>query len=70
MIKDVKAWEAWEREYLKKEVLTLEQKYRLLDALYEEARDLGIFPLKNPMEGFEVDIRVARILNQNVQKTS
>lgn len=36
---------------------------RLVDALYEEARTLGAFPLKDPLDGIEVDIRVAKALN-------
>jgi hypothetical protein len=31
--------------------------------LYEEARSLGIFPLKEPLDGIESDIHLARRLN-------
>ena len=40
----------------------------LFEALYREARTLGALPLKDPLEGIETDIRLARILN--VHKTS
>ncbi|HKJ67188.1 MAG TPA: hypothetical protein VKA68_04475 [bacterium] len=43
--------------------LSLEKKFRLLDAMYEFARSMGAFPLENPMEGIEVDIRIARVVN-------
>jgi hypothetical protein len=33
------------------------------EALYEEATYLGVFPLKNPLEGLEVDIRIAKVIN-------
>jgi len=36
---------------------------RLFEALYREAKALGVLPLKNPLEGIEKDIRLARILN-------
>lgn len=36
---------------------------RLVDALHQEARTLGIFPLKDPLDGIEVDIRLAKALN-------
>lgn len=36
---------------------------RLLDALYQEARTLGVFPLKDPLDGIETDIRLARVLH-------
>jgi len=35
----------------------------LLDGMYELARALGVFPLVNPLEGLETDIRVAKALN-------
>lgn len=40
----------------------------IFEALYREANALGMFPLRNPLEGIENDIRLARILN--VHKTS
>lgn len=40
----------------------------LVEGLYREAIALGALPLKDPMEGIENDIRLARILN--VHKTS
>jgi hypothetical protein len=33
-----------------------------MDALVEEARALGAWPPGNPLEGIEVDVRVARAL--------
>jgi len=41
---------------------------KIYEALYEEARLLGIFPLKNPLDGIESDILLARVLN--VRKTA
>lgn len=63
MIKDVAFWEAWEREYIAKEPVDFARNLRLLDAMYEHARLLGAFPPADPLEGIEVKIRVARILN-------
>lgn len=36
---------------------------RTFEALYDEAKYIGVFPLKNPLEGIEVDIRVAKVIN-------
>lgn len=36
---------------------------RICEALYREAVTLGIFPLQDPLEGIEVDIRLAEVLN-------
>ena len=63
MIKDVALWEAWEREYEKNHPLDFSQKLALLDGMYELARSLGVFPPTDPLEGIEVKIRMARILN-------
>jgi hypothetical protein len=36
---------------------------RIFESLNEEAKKLGVFPLKNPLEGIEVNIRLAAVLN-------
>ncbi len=60
MIKNYKLFEKFEKEFKKKEKLTIEEKYEIYNAMYEEAVELGIFPLKNPLEGIEVDIKIAK----------
>ena len=69
MIRDVEFWEAWEREYIAKEPVDFARNLRLLEAMYEHARLLGAFPPADPLEGIEVKIRMARILN-HVPRTS
>ncbi|MFA5812834.1 MAG: hypothetical protein WC956_10965 [bacterium] len=56
-------WQTFEDELASHEDLTLEQKYRILDGLYEEARGLGLFPSTDPLEGLDVDIRIAKAVN-------
>ena len=36
---------------------------KIFEAMYQEAKRLGAFPLKDPLEGLEVDLRLARALN-------
>ncbi len=36
----------------------------IFNSLYREARALGILPARDPLEGLEVDIRLAKALNQ------
>jgi len=43
--------------------LSREKAFKLFEAMWIEAKNMGIVPLKDPMEGIDVDIRVARILN-------
>jgi hypothetical protein len=35
-----------------------------VDALYKEAVTLGIIPLKNPLDGIEVDLKIAKVINR------
>jgi hypothetical protein len=63
MVKDAKSLAAFEDEFLKKERPDYAAALRILDAMWEEARKLGVLPLKNPLEDIEVDIRVAGMLN-------
>ena len=61
--------EKFEKELLKKEKMDLKKKFLLLNAMYKEALFLGVFPLKNPLEGLEVDIKIAKVIN-SVPKSS
>ncbi|RJR40972.1 MAG: hypothetical protein C4576_18960 [Desulfobacteraceae bacterium] len=63
MIKDAKLLARFNDELLRKECLDYAVGLRILDAMWEEARNLGVLPLKDPLEDIEVDIRVARMLN-------
>ena len=40
----------------------------IFEALYSEAAALGIFPLTDPLEGIEIDIRLAKAIH--VQRTA
>jgi hypothetical protein len=59
---------AFERELIRREKPDLIRNLKLVEALFQEAVDLGVFPLKDPLEGLEVDIRIAKVIN-SVQKT-
>jgi hypothetical protein len=56
-------WEAWEREYGKREPWSYEENLRIDEMSYAEAVRVGALPPKNPLEGIEHKIRVARVLN-------
>ncbi|MFN3533756.1 MAG: hypothetical protein ACK4WB_00020 [Desulfatiglandales bacterium] len=53
----------FEREYIAKSIPSFSENLRIFEALYREAVSLGVLPLKNSLEGIEVDIRIAKILN-------
>ena len=37
---------------------------RIFEALLQQARALGVIPMKDPLDGIEVDIRLARALRE------
>lgn len=63
MIKDPELLARFERDTSKKLSLTIKQAYALLDAMWEEAVFLGVLPPADPLEGIEVDIRIAKAIN-------
>ena len=63
MIKDVAFWEGWEARTVLSQPADFQQNLRLMEAMYDHARWLGIFPQANPLEGLENDISLAKALN-------
>ena len=53
----------FEINFLKEEKVNLARNFRIVDALYKEAVALGIIPLKNPLDGIEVDLKIAKAVN-------
>ncbi len=63
MVKDARLLAKFEDEQLRKERLSYAQASKIFEAMWKEAMNLGILPSKNPLEGIEKDIELARILN-------
>lgn len=63
MILDRKHWEHWEEAYQRGEPVLVDRNFRLMDAMYEEARALGHFTSIEPLEGLEGDILYAKAIN-------
>ncbi len=63
MIKDPEYFAEFERKLVAEERFTYDQAVAIIEGLLEEAVDLGVWPPKDPMEGVEVDIRIAKTLN-------
>jgi len=53
----------FEINLLRKEKVDYKRNLRIVDALYHEAVALGILPLRNPLDGIEVDLRIAKVVN-------
>lgn len=69
MIKNREEIEKFENELVRKEKVNILKNFRLVDAMYEEAVSLGIFPMKDVLSGLEIDIKIAKVIN-SVSKTS
>lgn len=63
MIRDCDELRRFEKDLAEKESPDFLQNLALVESLYEEARALGEFPLKNPLDGIENDIALARAIN-------
>ena len=63
MITDPALWKAWERETLLRQPADFRRNLRLLDAMYDEARALGVMRVPQTLEGLESRLRLARMLN-------
>jgi hypothetical protein len=56
-------FQKFEMELLKREKVDIERNFHVVDALYKEAVTLGIIPLENPLDGIEVDLKIAKVIN-------
>ncbi|MBN1625036.1 MAG: hypothetical protein JW944_00815 [Deltaproteobacteria bacterium] len=63
MIKDSNILFQFEQEEIKREPPDYRSALRIFEGMWLEGKAMGVLPLKNPLEGIEVDIRVARMLN-------
>ncbi|RPI16638.1 MAG: hypothetical protein EHM58_11445 [Ignavibacteriae bacterium] len=63
MIKDVKYWEEFEKKLIADTKPDYKKNMEIFKLMLEHARKVGAFPPKDPLEGIEVDIRIAKILN-------
>ncbi len=63
MIKNSNILEQFEREVIRKEKLSFGRALAIFEAMWKEGVNLGVLPPKDPLEGIETDLRIARILN-------
>jgi hypothetical protein len=63
MIKNGRILQRFERELIRKEKVDVMKNFQIVDAMYHEVVELGIIPLKNPLDGLETDIKVAKVVN-------
>ncbi len=55
--------EEFEKELLRKEKVDFTKNIAIVNAMYNEAVALGVIPMKNPLDGLEIDVKIARVVN-------
>ena len=63
MIKNPNILKEFEIDLIKRERLSYNNALKIYEALWQEAKTLKIFPLKDPMDGIDTKIKIAKILN-------
>ena len=63
MIKNHPILQKFEKEFIAKRPVDLEKNLNIMDAMYDEAAAFGIFPLKDPVQGLDIDLKIARVIN-------
>lgn len=69
MVKNTSRLREFEDNYIRRDKPDLLRNLQLLDQLYKEAKALSVFPLQEPLEGLDIDIKIAKVIN-SVPKTS
>lgn len=69
MIKDPALFKKFEDSFIRKEgKLPFDRSLKLFTSMWDEGLKLGVLPPKDPLEGIDVDIRIAKVLNSCSKK--
>jgi hypothetical protein len=64
MIRDAQSLRRFEDDFMKKDPRpSFREALHLYESMWKEGVTLGILPLSDPLDGIEVDIEIARVLN-------
>ncbi len=70
MIKNPKVFKKFEDSFLRDEgKLPYNQSLKIFESLWNEGVKLGVLPPKDPLEGIDVDIKIAKVLNSCLKKS-
>jgi hypothetical protein len=58
-----------EREFIAKQRLSYKQSLQIFESMWNEGIKLGVLPPKEPLDGIDVDIRIAKIINSCLKKS-
>jgi hypothetical protein len=68
MIKNRSLIDSFEDTLARRDSVDYRRNLQIFTALYQEARSLGVLPLKDLLDGIDSDIHLARVMN--VRKTA
>jgi len=63
MIKNNLKLERFNKKLIKEENISFKEALLIFEALYKEAISLGVFRTKNILDGIEIDLRIAKAIN-------
>ena len=63
MIKNRRMVDLFENSLARLSAVEYQRNLQIFESLYREACSLGVFPLKDPLDGIDLDIHLARIMN-------
>jgi len=63
MVKNEELLRKFEQDLIRENRLSYDEASDILDAMWAEGVELNVLPPEDPLEGIEVDIRIARVLN-------
>lgn len=70
MIKNPQLLKKFEENFIRnKGRLPYNQSIKIFTGMWKEAVLLGVLPSKDPFEGVEVDVRIAKVLNSCLKKS-
>lgn len=69
MIKNHNKYKEFKDTWIANEKVDFEKNQKIYEWMYNEAVELKVIPLKNPLEGIDTDIRIAKVVN-SVSKPS
>lgn len=58
-----KTLQKFEMELIKKEKANIKKNFKIVNSLYKEAVKLKAIPPKNLLEGLEIKIKIAKVIN-------
>lgn len=66
MIRNIKRWRAWEDAHIAAEPPNPERAFAIVEALYREARALGVWHRPFTLESIQHKIQLAKALNVRI----